>query len=441
MRKRFLDFIEKHALTGPSERVLLAVSGGLDSMAMLHLFRQTDIPIAVAHCNFSLRDQESDGDEQFVKDQAEALGITCFLTKFDTKAFASEHKLSTQMAARQLRYDWFNQLCEAECFDKVATAHHLNDSFETVLFNLAKGTSIAGLRGILPLRDRVIRPLLDFSREELEGFMKEQGHPWREDSSNQDTYYQRNFIRSEVVEPLKKVNPDLLMTFKETSARNREVEEVFRNAMTTLKSTAIRAEEGHHRVSLEQVSGPYVLEQLISDFGFGYKQAKEIWDVREGLSGSTFHSASHSLVVNRGDLVITSQEDKPAVEILLKAEAGEVMLGEHTYQAKLQSIDELPHNWKQSAHAVLDLEQLQFPLTVRSWRQGDYFFPLGMKGKKKLSDFMIDQKIPLNLKNRLRVLESDGQIAWVVGLRVDDRFKVTPKTRQIFCLIDQHADV
>ena len=423
------------------DRVLLAVSGGLDSMAMLHLFSQSDIPFAVAHCNFGLRGAESDGDEAFVKDCAKTLGVPFFFRKFQTRVYAKVQKYSIQMAARELRYAWFEELCLQENYQKVATAHHLNDSLETVLLNLAKGTSISGMRGILPVRGQIIRPLLDFSRAELEQMMKAAGLTWREDSSNQDTYYQRNLIRARVVAPLMSINPDLLGTFRDTVARNREVEQVFQAAIAQLRDTVVREEEGHVLISKAQLTGAYVLEQLLKPYAFGYGQAKEVWKAINGHSGAWFNSGTHDLVIDRDDLVVTPARTHEQTETLINKRDTEVTISGKDYDLMIIDSGEMPEDWKNSNHAFLDLDKLRFPLHLRAWQEGDYFYPLGMKGKKKLSDFMIDRKIPVNLKPGLRVLESAGEIAWVVSFRVDDRFKITAHTRRIFCLIENKCHV
>ena len=441
MYEHFLDFIKKQGLVVAKDRVLLAVSGGLDSMAMLHLFSQSDIPFAVAHGNFGLRGAESDGDEAFVKDCAKTLGVPFFLRKFETKCYAKAQKCSIQMAARELRYAWFEELCLHENYQKVATAHHLNDSLETVLLNLAKGTSISGMRGILPVRGRIIRPMLDFSRAELEQMMKAAGLAWREDSSNKDTYYQRNLIRARVVAPLMSINPDLLGTFRDTIARNREVEQVFQAAMERLRATAVREEEEHVLISKAQLTGAYVLEQLLKPYAFGYGQAKEVWKAIHGHSGALFSSGTHDLVIDRHHLVITPATAHEQTEVLINKCDTEVTISGKAYDLMIIDSGEMPEDWKNSNHAFLDLDKLRFPLRLRAWQEGDYFYPLGMKGKKKLSDFMIDRKIPVNLKPGLRVLESAGEIAWVVSLRVDDRFKITADTRRIFCLIENKCHV
>lgn len=436
-----MDFIKKHALIGSGERVLLAVSGGLDSVAMLHLFCQTDIPFAIAHCNFNLRGDESDGDEQFVKDRAEALGIECFLTKFDTKAHAKEHQQSIQMAARDLRYGWFNRLCQEQGFDKVAIAQHLDDSLETVLFNLAKGTSIAGLRGILPLNAHIIRPLLDFTRKELYEMMEQEGLKWREDSSNEDTYYQRNFIRHKIVEQLKQINPDLLHTFRNSMSRMREVEQVFDEAIDQKRAAWMKERDGAWYIEKSKVTGPYVLEQLLTHFGYGYGQAKDIWSARDGESGKYFASQDYELVVDRAHFVISRKGDDELVQKEIGKNDTEFNAGNRSFDVKVVKAAAVDKSWLNEQNAVLDLYKLEFPLKVRRVRAGDSFHPLGMKGKKKLSDFMIDHKIPVNLKSRQRVVESAGEIVWVIGMRIDDRYKVTENTRQVFCLLDKVIDV
>ena len=441
MRERFLDFIKKHALIGSGERVLLAVSGGLDSMAMLHLFSQTDIPFAIAHCNFGLRGEESDGDEQFVKDQAEALGVECFLTKFDTLAYAREHQQSTQMAARNLRYGWFNTLCREQGFHKLAIAQHLDDSLETVLFNFAKGTSIAGLRGILPISSHIIRPLLDFTREELYAMMLDEHLPWREDSSNKDTHYQRNFIRHEIVKDLKQINPDLLNTFRNSMNRMREVEEVFDETIESKRKELVEWRYPAWFIEKAKVTGPYVLEKLLAYFEFSYGQALDIWSIKDGQPGKCFYTREYELVVDREHFVVSRRLGMGSYEKDIQKGDTEFHIDSRYFKLREVETAAIEKKWMNERHAVLDFEKLKFPLKVRKVKEGDSFRPLGMKGKKKLSDFMIDRKIPVNLKNRLSVLESAGEIVWVIGMRIDDRFKVTEETTKAFCLIDRFANV
>ncbi len=441
MRDRFLGFIKKHALISPEDRVLLAVSGGVDSMMLLQLFHQAKIPCAVAHCNFCLRGAASDADETLVKSTAESLGISAFTKSFDTQGYADEHGVSIQMAARDLRYQWFYELAANEGFSLIATAHHLDDSFETVIHNLTRGTSVSGLRGIKPKNQMIIRPMLDFTKEEIIAWAERHDLDWREDASNVETYYKRNFIRQKVIPQLKELNPDLLNTFKGTISRNAEVEAFFLVEMERLRREALRTTETITYLAKSKVSGPYVLEHLLKPFGFNYSQCREMMAAFNEHSGRQFLSNTHRLTVDRDDLVIDLRTLTEFEEVIIEGDKeGEIEIGNVSYQVQRSSLPPERHQMNER-NALLDCDKLHFPLKVRAWQEGDQFQPLGMKGKKKLSDFMIDRKIPVNLKRHIRVLESAGDIVWVVGLRIDDRFKVTPETKTIFSLIQKEADV
>ena len=439
MLERFLDFIKKHALIEPNERVLLAVSGGVDSMVLLALFHQAGIPCGVAHCNYQLRGADSDADEALVKSRAQALGIPFHSKRFDTKTIAAERKLSTQMAARELRYSFFEQLRKSEGYHKIATAHHLNDSFETVIYNLAKGTSIAGLRGIRPKDVDVIRPLQAFTKDKVKEWARETGVAWREDVSNEETYYRRNFIRHEVMPRLKEINPDLLNTFKNTASRNAEVEALFQKEVIRVVDTVGRDEHNARHLKKSEVSGPLLLQQALKILGldFNYSQALSIYEAFDSQPGKEFMSNGYRLVVDREELIWNLKERDAFVFHQIQKKDQSIRMGTHDYTMQVVSADMPIKELKKTENALLDLRKLEFPLTVRPWQEGDVFQPLGMRGKKKLSDFMIDRKIPVNLKQHVMVLESAGDIVWVVGLRIDDRYKVTEKTEKIFCLIQQ----
>lgn len=440
MQERFLGFIRKHALISAEDKVLLAVSGGVDSMVLMHLFYQTKLPFAVAHCNFCLRGEASDADEALVRNNAKNLNLTFFNKSFDTRAYAEAHGVSIQMAARDLRYQWFQNLSVAEGYSLIATAHHLEDSFETVVHNLTRGTAISGLRGIKPKNGTVIRPLLDFTKEEIKQWALSNKLTWREDASNNETYYKRNFIRHQVTPRLKELNPDLLNTFRDTASRNAEVESFFLTQMEVLRGEAIRKTETLSYLAKSQVSGPYVLEHLLKPFGFNYHQCREMVAAFSEHSGRQFLSKTHRLTVDRDDLVIDLREPTGIVEQLITADDEGLRIGSNTYSIR-QSVSQPEKHELNERNALLDMDKLSFPLKVRGWQEGDQFQPLGMKGKKKLSDFMIDRKIPVNLKRHIRVIESAGEIVWVVGLRIDERFKVTPATKNIFSLIQKEAHV
>lgn len=437
MRERFLEFIKKHALISSEDKVLLAVSGGVDSMVLLHLFAQSGLSCGVAHCNFCLRGAASDEDEALVRRVAEALDIPVFVKSFDTRVYASEQRISVQMAARDLRYSWFLELAGQEGYHKVATAHHLDDSFETVMLNLVRGTSISGLRGIKVQNGKVIRPLLDFTRRDVVAWANAHQVEWREDASNQDSHYKRNFIRQRVTPLLEELNPDLLNTFRDTVNRNAEVEQYFLKKVRSAKDSAMREEAGVTYLDKTSVTGPYLLVHLLRPFGFNYTQCREMIAASAEHPGREFLSQSHRLTVDRHSLVIDSLTENESFEpVITGRENAPVRIGDQFYEVRF-GIGQPPRELFSEKNALLDKEKLTFPLTVRAWQQGDYFQPLGMRGKKKLSDFMIDRKIPVNLKRHVRVLESAGEIVWVVGLRIDDRFKVTPETKSIFGLIEQ----
>lgn len=441
MRERFLDFIKKHALISPEDKVLLAVSGGVDSMVLMQLFYEAGIACAIAHCNFCLRGTESDADEALVKRRASTFGIPFFSKRFDTSGYATAQGVSIQMAARELRYDWFNTLANTEGYSLVASAHHLEDSFETVVHNLTRGTSISGLRGIRPENDRLIRPLLDFTKEEIRAWATLKNLEWREDASNSEVYYKRNFIRHKVTPLLKELNPDLLNTFRDTASRSAEVEAFFLDQMKRLRKENLRKHETITYLAKSKVSGPHVLEHMLKPFGFNYTQCKEMVAAFMEHSGREFLSKTHRLTVDREDLVIDERETAELQEQWITAnEGGELKIGQTLYQVRGSQGQPDKHELNER-NAILDMGKLNFPLKIRSWQEGDQFQPLGMRGKKKLSDFMIDRKIPVNLKRHVRVVESAGEIVWIVGLRIDDRFKVTPQTKDIFSLIQIEANV
>ncbi len=435
MLNRFLSFIKKHALNSEGEKWLLAVSGGMDSMVLLNLCHQAGFNISVAHCNFNLRGEESDADAQFVKDTCSRLKIPYFEKHFDTKSYASTHGISTQMAARDLRYAWFNELLKEQNLDQLAVAHHAQDNLETVLLNLARGTSISGLRGMLPKSVNIIRPLLGFEREEIENFAKQEGIEWREDSSNASDNYKRNYLRHQIIPAFTELNAGFYATFQNTLEKNLEVERVFQEKINALKPYIEEVVDGY-RFSKDQIIhsgiGAFQLSELLKPFGLNYEQSKELLVAMEGISGKTFNTSSHQLLVDREYVFITAHQANDFESFLIGEGERRFVLSEQTYEIKrLNGDSEVDRN---PSNAFLDFNKLTFPLEVRAWKEGDYFFPLGMKGKKKLSDFMIDQKIPLNLKDQIRVLTSEESIVWVIGHRIDDRFKTNEQTKEVLSI-------
>lgn len=435
MLKKFLTYINEKALFQPQEKVLLAVSGGMDSVVMMHLFAKAKLSFAVAHCNFGLRGEESDADEQFVKKLAKKYKIPFYAEQFETEVFAQQEKISVQMAARVLRYEWFETLCQTQGFACIATAHHLNDTLETVLFNLTKGTGIAGLHGIQPKNGKVIRPLLFAGREEIYEYVVENQLAWREDSSNQSSHYHRNLIRNEVVPLLKTINPNLENTIEHTVERVLAVEKILIEEIERLRKSLIRQENGVVYVSFEPLQAeiePIIkLYELLKNFHFNYTQVRELWASLSAESGRQFDSPSHRLVKDRTEFVITPKSMQNYIPATID-ETQESFQNE-IVSLKIQKVSAQGFKIPSSPKiAALDLATLKFPLKLRIWKQGDKFCPLGMKQKKKLSDFLIDEKVPVNIKERTYVLLSGDDIVWVVGMRVDDRFKITKETAEVY---------
>ena len=438
MLQEFLSFIKSKNLFDPSQRILLAVSGGIDSITMADLFAKAKFDFAIAHCNFGLRGEESDADEVFVKKLAVKYKVPFFTTTFQTEAFAESEKLSTQMAARMLRYQWFESLLEKEKFDYLATAHHQNDVLETVLLNLSKGTGIAGLHGIRIKNNNIIRPLWFAEKELIFDYVVENQLIFREDSSNESVKYQRNLLRNEVVPLLKQINPNLDQSIRQTVERVMAAEDVFEKEIITLQNHIVRKENGATFIKfseiIEKPSGDVWLHELLKPFHFNFVQSQEITLALEGEAGKTFLSPTHTLVKDRTELVITAKDLSDFGTIILEEGIEEIIFGTHTLEIEEF---ERPEDFDLPTGkniACLDAEKLQFPLQIRKWKVGDWFCPLGMNGKKNISDLLNDLKIPNNLKEQVYVLTSGGSIVWIIGHRIDNRFKVTPKTEGI-CLI------
>lgn len=451
MLHAFLTYINEQKLFQPTEKILLAVSGGKDSVAMFDLFCGASLLgaselgkklyFAVAHCNFQLRGKDSDEDEIFVENLCRKTGIEYYSKTFNTKTFAKANNISIEMAARTLRYEWFESLRNEHVFAYIATAHHLNDSIETVLLNLTKGTGISGLKGILPKNGFIIRPLLFASRQEIEDYVAQKKLSWREDISNASNEYQRNLIRNEVVPLLKKINPNFDNTFARNLERFQLLEQDFRKNLGNFKATIMREENGVFFLKIANIKywqvADYYLEELLKEFNFNYFQSKEIFQSMDGLSGKKFHSSTYTLIKDREELILISTEnqDKKSEEIIIEDEkinnkivAFEGGILRFTLLENTQMQTKFVRN---NALLYLDFEKITFPLTLRKWQEGDWFIPLGMKGKKKISDFLIDKKVSIHLKKVIFLLTSKESIIWVVNQRADDRFKITETTKQV----------
>ena len=428
--KSFENYCKKHSLFTKNDKILLAVSGGIDSMVMLDLFKNSNLKIGIAHCNFQLRDKDSNRDELFVTNKANRLGVDCYSKKFETKMYSRENAVSIQMAARELRYAWFEELRHKQRYNLVAIAHNLDDSLETVLFNLTKGTGITGLKGIPIKTGNIIRPLLFAQKQEIINYANEKGLKWRTDISNIDNKYTRNLIRNKVIPVLKEINPKILDTFANTTEKINAVSSIFIQWIESMRNDAIenRGEDIYIAKSKildwEIYARELILFEMIRLYGFNYNQAKNVCTSIDEI-GKLFISETHHLNIDR-DLIIISKI--PDINTRVIIEKGDQLIELNGSNIVMEVHDKKINIEPDVNVAYLDLDDLVFPLVIRNWTEGDSFVPLGMKGEKKLSDFMIDEKIPLNLKSRVLVVTSAGNIVWIVGHRIDDRYKITENT-------------
>jgi tRNA(Ile)-lysidine synthase len=435
-RSRFEQFIEAQHLIEAHETTLLAVSGGVDSVVMVDLFASSHKPFAIAHCNFGLRAAASEEDEAFVTQLAAAYNVQLYVAHFSTQAYAAENQLSIQIAARQLRYTWFKELCAQHQLQKLATAHHVNDMVETLLFNLIKGTGIAGLHGILPKKESLIRPLLFATKAEILAYAQASNLHWREDSSNASNAYARNLIRNRVIPILKSINPNLEKTTSATIQRMGQVEVWFQEQLKVLQKTIISHVKGITYVDIQALADkPWAimaLWELLKPFGFNFRQIQTLWHVSD-CSGKRITSTTHQLYVDRGAWLLRPHPTKTIPAHLYSVDQSDTQLHLGSYNLHF-AISPLPQYCITAAPniAALDMDTLKFPLVVRPWQAGDYFYPIGMQHRKKVSDLLIDQKVNVIEKAKVQVLLSNGDIAWVIGHRIDNRFKVTPATTQVY---------
>ena len=445
MLERFLEYMREENLCQPHDRLLLAVSGGMDSMYLATLFSRSPFSFGIAHCNFGLRNEESDEDEQFVRQRAVEFGVPFYSVRFPTIAYAREQKISTQMAARRLRYDWFDTISKGEGYQAVVVAHHLNDLVETMLINLIRGTGPAGMHGILPKAGKIIRPLLCFTREEIAAAVLMDNIPYREESSNASDKYLRNRLRHQVVPVLKASNPSLERTFASTARHFLETEQFIEQHMRPYRDLLETQGENLRLAcsAIRSLDHPgMILYQLLRPFGFNAGTTGDILKACNSQPGRQFLSATHKIIKDREHLVIiplenaaqkpSPDEDFPEQDLSAgKQRTPEQSLFERLFDASVLPIGQAAIT-SDTETAFLDYEKLRLPLTVRYWQEGDRFQPLGMKGKKKLSDFFVDLKIPLHLKHHIPLVISGGEIVWVAGCRIADPFKVTVTTKKVY---------
>ncbi len=432
--QQFQEFIVRHALFTAQKTVLAAVSGGKDSVLLAHLLKSSGYNFALAHCNFRLRGAEAQRDQDFTANLARTLQVPFFLTEFNTADFAVENHISIQMAARELRYNWFEKICAEQNFDVIATAHQQNDAIETVLLNLTRGTGIAGMHGILPKNGRLVRPMLFLSRENIDQVCAEEKLDFVEDSSNNSTKYVRNKIRLEVVPKLKEINPKLEKTFEQNLERFRQLEQLFENQLQHLRDTVFIDLKSETRIKVSDIKNLHPQQLLtfglLREFNFSEQVVKDLLLSLEKHSGKIFESPSHQIILDRQEIIIQPKKTPIKEALLISEDQHEVSF--QGFRLKLLH-DESPLIVKNNPMATsVDAEKLLFPLRVRNWQTGDYFYPLGMNYKQKLSDFFVQQKVPLNQKSRIPVLVNGNQeIIWIAGFRLDERCKVDSGTKKV----------
>lgn len=415
-------------------RVLLAVSGGADSMAMTHLFQEAGISFGVAHCNFSLRGHESDLDEELVRSWCASRGIAFHPIKFDTKSRSAEWKKGTQETARILRYQWFESLRLEHGYVAIATAHHANDNVETMLINLFRGTGIRGIHGILPDHANIIRPLLFTDRVSLMGFVENNKIPYREDASNASDDYLRNALRHNVIPELQKLFTDAVGNANASIARFAEAEVLYDRAIDAERKQLLEKRGNDLYIPIRKLIKRQpvttICYELLRPFGFSSAQIVDILNLLQSASGHFVASATHRVIRDRDFLIITAAAPAAADLVEVSSIPCTVLTTRHQYTF---AVTNKPDVLSESADvAVIDMAEITFPLVFRTWRTGDYFYPLGMgMKKKKVSRLLIEKKVPIHLKEEIRILECNKRIIWVSGIRLDERFKVKPATASV----------
>jgi tRNA(Ile)-lysidine synthase len=424
------NHIEKNIPFLQQKKLLLAVSGGLDSMVLLHLFQELKYDIAIAHCNFQLRGIESFGDQKFIQDYADANGIPFFVTQFDTEAFAKDYKLSTQVAARELRYNWFYELLEEENFDYLLTAHHADDNLETFLINFTRGTGLEGLTGIPMQNDKIIRPLLFLSRNEIENYAKDNGIQWREDSSNASDKYVRNKIRHHLIPILKELNPNFMTSFLKTESYLQQSATMVEDATIMIYQQVAKEVDDQTHFDLNKLlqlpNYQSYLYQWLKEFGF--TAWDDIYDLVNSQSGKQIFSTDFRLLKDRDFLIISPlKQEENDEDFYIEENQTEVNIPLNLALCKVADISVVSNRT-----IFVDEDLLVYPLVIRKWKTGDIFFPFGMNGKsKKVSKLFKDEKLSLIEKKNTWILCSGDQIIWVIGIRADHRFRTVDATKNI----------
>lgn len=443
MLQEFKSFVKTMSLFNDKDRILLAVSGGVDSVVMVDLFSKAKIKFGIAHCNFHLREEDSNNDERFVKQLAEKYNVAFHGKSFDTLKFVENQGVSVQMAARDLRYQWFKELLGDADYNYLATAHHLDDQAETFFINILRATGIAGLHGIAPKMDKVIRPLLFATREQIADYARENNIVWREDRTNASDKYLRNNIRHHILPAFYRLNPDFSRTLNETILFLRGAEHVYIDKIKEVEKEVVSLQGDEIIISLEKIERlshvDVYLFEILRKYNFTASQVKDIVKSLSGLTGKAFYSSTHILLKDRESLIIKKNNKSGASTIkeeFLVFQDDERL--DTPLSLKISITDDVKNLYLRDKNtACLDFGKLSFPLVLRKWEQGDWFIPYGSKGKKKLSDFFIDNKFTQFEKESTWLLVSEGNIVWIAGYRTDERFKIDQDTTLAFVISKQ----
>jgi tRNA(Ile)-lysidine synthase len=436
MKNAVLRLCKSHGINA-THKLLCAVSGGMDSVAMLRVLVELGLNCGIAHCNFKLRGKESDRDEEFVRKLAEQFELPIFVTTFDTLDYAHKNNLSVQMAARELRYDWFEKVREENNYDYIAVAHHADDEIETVLINLIRGTGISGLTGISSLNGRVLRPLIKVWNKDIADYCKTYKLKYRNDSSNSETKYARNLLRHQVIPLLEQINPGFKQTMNDNIEHFSATEKLINSRADELQDKFVVIDDETVRINIvampDSVFKHGIFFEMMRNLGFNATEASEIERLRDSQSGKMLIVNDLRVLKDRGEILIEKNELKQEQDISIPY--GTRFISEpivlNIEYVRISMLYNIP---KTENIACLDIEKLKFPLQLRKWKDGDKFMPLGMQNFKKLSDFFSDLKFSIFDKEDTWLLCSDEDIAWIIGYRIDDRFKITPDTRDVLKL-------
>ena len=432
--EKFKGYVAKEKLFASGDRLLLAISGGLDSVVLAELCHRSGLDVLLVHCNFQLRGAESERDEAFVRSLGGRYGEVR-VERFDAAGYASENKVSVQVAARELRYRWFESFIHEGAARWIVTGHHLDDNIETMLMHFFKGTGIAGMRGMLPKQGNIVRPLLFARKEELREFAVAGGLTWVEDSSNESDKYTRNFFRHQLVPMVERAYPASLNSLADNLGRFREVESLYRQAVEGWRKKLMEPRGGEVHIPVEKlrkaVPLPTIVYEIMEPFGFSSQQAGEIIALMDSPTGRWVGSRTHRVLKNRNWLIVAPLAQEEAAHILIEEGDGPVRFAEGELRLTRVDVKDLRTLDQGAGVALLDAGKIGYPLLLRRWKAGDYFYPLGMRKKKKVARLLIDARVSIAEKERVWVLEADKRLIWVVGRRIDDRWKIGPGTETV----------